>query len=511
MASGEVLEFPVAPATQTSRPTAVRGGRDVLPARVDLDAERAVLGSILLDERCERRVLERVSRVLSAGDFYSPVHAVVFESMQRVAASGADVDVITVVSDLRLRDRLNTVGGAQFIGELTDAMPTVAHCESHAEIVASHSAARRLIEEARAFAQRIERGREPLDALVEGHFEKLRKIEVPGRVTLKLGDDVDGTLAEIESRTADETLHFLSTGIADMNDALGGGYPSGLHLLAARPSLGKTAWALQLARLTCQSGGSVFFLQAEMAARPMTRISIAAMAGVSYDRVQHPKSLTPDDYGACMKALNTISGWPFYLSARGEKTQPRTVAGLRRAVLALPSKPRLVVVDHVGKIQPRVRHQQTRDDYREISDDLVGLARDLDVPILVLAHIGRAMAKGTICRLPQIEDLAECSALEGDADSVVLMHNEAVYPTKKYEEGLRPDPSITDFMVGKFRGTRRSRVVKLRFIGQHQTFEPLFLQPEFPEGDASTFGSEFHGENIVPNDAPEFDFGGHNG
>lgn len=470
MTTAEVLSFPTRDEAPSAPVTRVRA---VVP-RHDEEAERAVLAAILLDKERSERVLARLSAILTREDFYAPKHGVIWEAMQAVASTGADIDVITVVAQLGAMGRLNTVGGAQYIGELTDEIPTLAHCESHAHIVAEHAAGRRIAEAGHALACRAALPGAKLDELMSKHLEALRAVRLPGRKTLRLSDDLDGTMAEIEHTAADESWRYLSTGLGDIDDALGGGgYSAGVHLIASRPSLGKTAWALQLARATCTRGEAVYFLEAEMALRSLNRISIAALARVDYNRVQHPKALTQDDFNACVRAVNTIDAWPFFVAARGQEGLPRTTAEITSAVRNLPVKPRAVVIDHVGKIRPRGKYFQLRDAYREISDDLVGMARDLDLPVIVLAHISRAIAQGSICRRPRVEDLAECSALEADADSVTLLHNEAIYPTRKYEQGEEPDQSIVEMCVAKARNTKRNQIVRLRFRGALQTFEEL--------------------------------------
>lgn len=485
----EVLAFP-----GTDAPIAAPISKLRAPSlRADLDAERAVLGAILLDAERRERVLARVGAIVSAEDFYDPRHALVFEAILRVAES-ADIDIRTVTAELRAMDRTNTVGAPQYLAELTEWIPTLAHSESHARLVAEHSAARKIADLARTLAYRASEPGAKLARLISDHVEKLRAVRLPGRASLRLADDLVGAVEEIENTTADDAWRYLRTGLVDLDEALGGGYAAGLHLVAARPSLGKTALALQLSRATCARSEPVFFLEAEMDVRSLNRISIAAMARVAYDRVQHPRGLTQDDFNACIEAVNQIDAWPFFVAARGGADLPRTVAGLRSAVTGLPVKPRVVIVDHVGKLQPRGRYSQTRDAYREISDDLIGLARDLDVPVIVLAHIGRQVAKGELCRRPRLEDLAECSALEADADSVLLLHSEAVYPTRRYKDDEAPDPSVVEMFVAKVRGAKRQQLVRARFRGEFQTFEPLFARaPESHDftADAQRVDEEF--------------------
>lgn len=484
--------------------------------RADREAEEAVLCAILLDEWGERRVYERVTAIVSPEDFADPRACAVFEAMVRLRGRGESVDARAIGAELIAMARLNTVGGAQYIADLFDAVTTTAHCETHARIVLEHSAARTIAEKARRLATLVMRPGADLARALAEHQEALRAVRLPGSGIGLISDDLNGMWIEAENRAEDPRGGRLSTGVVDLDDALGGGYGPGYHIIAARPSLGKTALATQMCRfqVTRRSPRPVAFFQLEMGRRAMLRTQIAALARVPYDRVQNPSTLSRDHMTACVAASQAISAWPWYLTTRDDPRLPRTVADIRRAVLALPEQPAMVVIDHVKKLQPRGRHLQSRDAMKEIGDDLVGLARELAVPVIVLAHIGRAVAKdGVLARRPRMEDLSESGSLEEDADSVTLLHSEAAYPTKKYDKGDEPDPSLTDVQVAKIRGSKRGIKLKLRFRGEFQTFESTEGSDRFLWSTTSEPAPTPEPEPAPASDDRdiEFDFGGDHG
>lgn len=473
------------------------------PACVDLEAERAVLASLLLDGADPRReAWLAASAVLGAADFYDPKHGLVWEVVAALHARRAEVDVLTVVGELRARDRLNTVGGAQYVGELTDAIPTTAHVAAHARLVATLAASRRVGQLLATTARKIAGGAD-LAATHAKLLDDLRAARIPGpAVAPLLGAEVLPWSKEIERRVDGSEAPLLSTGLGDLDHAFGGGLGPGMVLVAARPRIGKTALVLQVALDAAESlRRPVYMLSLEMSRRQLLRAAIACLGRVDLSHVQSPRDLAAHEWGPMYAAANRLDdGLPLYAHDDQTPGCPRTVPELAAALAALPARPAAVVVDHVGKLLPVGRHRDRKEQLREIGDAIHRLGLALDVPILTLVHIGRGVAKDGLYRRPRIEDIVESATLEADADAVLLLHREDMCPTKKYTPAEPAEPGLTHALVTKTRWGEPGRVAMMRFHGAHQRFASCHR----PDGRAAPPAAD-PGECLPMADAPTFE------
>lgn len=476
-------------------PGTVRG-----PACVDLAAERAVIATLLLDGADPKReAWLAASAVTSAEDFYDPKHALIWEVVAALYARRAEVDVHTVVGELRARHRLNTVGGAQYIGELTDDVPTTAHIAAHAKLVATLAASRRVGQLLAVTARKIAGGAD-LAAVHAKLLDDLRAVRIPGpAVAPLLGAEVMPWSQEIERRSTGTESPLLSTGLADLDHAFGGGLGPGMVMIAARPRVGKTALALQIA-LDVAEGCKrpVYMLSLEMSRRQLLRAAIACRGRVNLSHIQSPRDLAAHEWGPMYAAANALDdGLPLYAHDDQTPGCPRTVPDLAAMLAALPSRPAAVVVDHVGKLLPVGRHRDRKEQLREIGDALHRLGMALDVPILTLVHIGRGVAKEGLYRRPRLEDIVESSTLEADADAVVILHREDLCPTKRYTAAEPAEPGLTHALVSKVRWGEPGRVAMMRFHGAHQRFASCHRQ----DGRAAVPVAD-SGEGLPMGDAP---------
>lgn len=444
------------------------------PACVDPEAERAVLAALLMEGFDDRReAWLAAAAILSADDFYEPRYRVIWQGLAALYERRADVDVITLCAQLRAVERLNTVGGAQEIGDLTDAVATTAHVVAHAKIVATLAASRRLGQLLADAARRIATGGGDLAAIQTQLLDKVRAIRIPGpAVAPLLGAEVMPWSKEIERRVAGLEEPLRSTGLTDLDHAFGGGLGPGMIMVAARPRVGKTALVLQVCLETAEATGRpVYVLSLEMSRRQLLRAAIACRGRVNLSHVQSPRDLAAHEWGPMYAAANALDdGLPIYAHDDQTPHCPRTVPELAATIAALPSLPAVVVVDHVGKLAPVGRHRDRKEQMREIGDALHRLGTALGVPILTLVHIGRGVAKDALYRRPRLEDMVDSATLEADADAVVILHREDLYPTKKYTASDPAEPGLTHALVSKTRWGEPGRVAMLRFNGAHQRF-----------------------------------------
>lgn len=445
----------------------------------DLPAERAVLGAMMIDAGTGT-VIPTVMKILSAGDFHRPQHGTIFTALVAVFKRGELLSPITVNAELRAMERLNTVGGNQAIGELTDEVFSAAHVVAHAMLVATF-AARRRMEDYGAALQR--RARDLSTSLVDvrlGALRALSEIHVPGAPVATLGDDLMPLWDRVDQVERGEVTHHLPSGVRGLDRILDGGFVGGkVYLLAARPRVGKTALAVQIGLEVSRRGKVVYMASLEIAAQDLARQAIACLGGVDHTRIATGR-MSDDERDRAIQASNELSRLPFYRADPVTPGCPRTVAALGAALAGLPTPPALVIVDHVGKLKPRGKFFRDRKDaVAEVSADLIDLARRTGVVLLVLAHINRDGADR-----PTLENLADADALGKDADGVILMHREDLVPPapkkgkgRKFdpdaEELAKPEPGVALIAAAKVRGAAVNAVCRMRLRGEFQRWDPM--------------------------------------
>ena len=442
------------------------------PSRVDLEAERAVLAGILLDGEAEARtgVWKRVSVMLTADDFYAPQHATLWTAFSRVMERMGNLDVITATAELRAMGAVNAVGGAQGVAELVDYVPTAAHCESHALIVAEHAAARRFGTLLANAARRIAAGA-PLGPLHAEVLTGVRAVRLPGVRFASMSEVVDEAVATICARLEGRDIEqVLSSSLPEVNEALAGGWRVGLNLIGARPNIGKTMLLTQEVLHVARTQGPVFYLTLEARKHQIIEAMVANLSGVPLDYVKNPQRMSQQELDSVFRAFNEVNGLPITICDMVTTGCPFTVPEIEAALLALSVPPVLVAIDHVRKLKPAGKHAEMRFALGEIATGLheIGLSRGIAVNAII--HVGRDAVKGTISRIPGMADLKESGELEEVADSVVILHCEGKYPTKRYSEGDEPSKDIVEVIVPKLRNGAAGGRVAIRMHGASQRF-----------------------------------------
>ena len=347
----------------------------------DSRAERAVLAAGLLDAEAAAQAIQRMGFVVGAGDFHEPRHAVIWEAMVAVHERGEPVDILTLSAELRARGKLNAVGGVQYLGDVTDEIPTLAHCEAHAKIVADLAARRRALSGAEAYAARLRAG-EPLEAAEMEFTEALHRrqaTEGAGRVGL----DLPG-LVDLHQRRARGAEAPIRTPWAAYNNAVSGGLWPGMYVLVGGTGAGKTQWAVQVAVEAAVAGRRVLYLALELsrfdlAARVVGSLARVPWSGLLLGRVAdvYTPQMTQAMRVAAEIPFHTECGVPF---GYGAETLMQRAWSLR---------PSLVVLDYLqlcgGKAGDDPRSTVGRVSYVART-----IARDLGAVVLVLSSTARA-------------------------------------------------------------------------------------------------------------------------
>jgi replicative DNA helicase len=446
----------------------------------DLEAERAVLGSILLDNVA----LSNVEGILAASDFYHPAHGVIYEAIVSIAGRREPVDVVTLAAELRSRERLNTVGGAQYLGELTDTIPTVAHAESHARIVADLAGVRRMIEVAHEIIGRGygERGNAEsfLDYAASKVFEVAQKRAKSTLIPL------DQVILEAFERLEHSLNHGArtsgtETGFRDLDNLTAGMHGGQLIIIAARPAMGKTSLVLNLAtNAVVSTMKPVLVFSLEMPRVELANRLMCAEARVDQSRLRS-NLLTQDEVTALTSAANKLHSLPMYIDDSGDLTLLELRSKARR--IKNERDMSLIIIDYLQLMKASRDKMESRErEISEISRGLKSLAKELDVPIIALSQLNRACeTRPGKDKRPMLADLRESGAIEQDADVVMFIYRDEVYNRDTEDKG------IAELIIAKQRNGPTD-TVRLRFIRELTKFENLALDDGGPYHETNIGG-----------------------
>lgn len=403
-----------------------------------VEAEQAVIGSILLDGRC----LPVVEELLRAEDFALESDQQIYRAAVKLAREDKPVDLVTILEEVRSQ---HADVSSEYLMQLLEITPTAANVEVYARQVREQSVRRAI----RSLGEELQRRAEEHDetaALLADAGRRIEDLQTEG-VTGDLLTPNDALLAFYEHRQQVEegkARSFVPTGFRDIDILLGGGMlSSGMYILAARPGMGKTTVALNIADRVAERTGPVLFVSLEMDEEQLMAKRLSRLSGIPGHRLLMDK-LTEPEGRRLAEASSKLSRLPIHINRKPYVTVDDIVA-LARKVKGI----KLIVVDYIGKITPdRGSKRKDRTEYMtEISGDLKTLARTLRIPALVLCQLSR-QTEGRQDKRPQLSDLRDTGAIEQDADGVIFLYREDYYAEKK-PSGF--DPSPLEVIVAKNR------------------------------------------------------------
>lgn len=431
-----------------------------------LDAERAVLGGVLLENDAMNSVME----VVTKEDFYSEAHNVVFSALTDLFRAGKPMDTITLRELLVQKQKLASVGGDEYLLELTNTIPTVANIEEHARLVKERALVRRLISvchevTAKAYAGEYEKTDEFLDSAEKAVFD-VAKVQSRNQYE-HIKDVVLRTFTEIhESAQRGDKVTGLSTGFATVDEMTSGMHPGDLIIVAGRPGMGKTAFALCVAANAAMStsppkGVAVFSL--EMPKEQLVKRMLCSEARVDGGRMRSGQ-LFRDDWPKLARAAGTLSELPIYI----DDTSSLSIIELRSKTRRMKAQGELdlIVVDYLQLMKSGSRNDSREQEISEISRNLKALAKELSVPIIALSQLNRGVESRADPR-PMISDLRESGAIEQDADTIWFVYRPEVY--KKEDPDLR---GKAELIIGKQRAGPTG-TAQMAFINEYTRFENL--------------------------------------
>jgi replicative DNA helicase len=438
-------------------------GFDRIPPQ-NLEAEVSVLGAVLQDPGALLKAME----LLRAPDFYKEVHRKVFDVCLNLFERSEAVDLVTVANELLRRKQLEEVGGAAALAALVDAVPTAANVAHHARIVKDKALLRALIEKGTAVVSRAYADTEDVDQLLDWGEQQIFEISqdkmsrsfVPVRNLLK------GTIEYIE-RLYERKVHVtgVPTGYAKFDEITAGLQPSDLIVVAGRPSMGKTSFCLNIAEhAAIRERIPVGIFSLEMSKEQLVQRLLCSLAKVNSNRLR-TGYLSDADWPRLTTSAGILSECPIFI----DDTPGITLLEMRAKSRRLKAEQGLglVIVDYLQLISGRGRAESRQQEISEISRSLKAMAKELDVPVVALSQLSRAVETRQPPR-PQLSDLRESGAIEQDADVVTFLYRPSFY--RKREDSEEPEDNTTEVIVGKQRNGPTGTVY-LAFLREYTRFE----------------------------------------
>jgi len=435
----------------------------------NLEAEQSVLGGILLDNQGLNAVLDTIS----SRDFYSESHRLIFEAMLRLSEHGEPIDLITLSSDLKDQKRLDKVGGAAYLAGLVDNVPSAANIAYYGKIVKEKAILRGLINTAmEILGKTYEAGADidtVLDEAEQAIFAISEKKIRPAFFPIK--DIVKDSFRTIEDLYArKELVTGVPTGFDKVDDLTSGLQKADLIIIAGRPSMGKTAFALNIAQyVAMQTATPVCLFSLEMAKEQIAMRMLAATAKVDSQRIRKG-FLGEMDWPKLTTAAGSLSEAPIFIDDTAAITVLEMKAKARR--LKAEHGLGLVIIDYLQLMRSGTAKDSREQEISEISRSLKALAKELNVPVIALSQLNRQVEVRTN-RRPQMADLRESGAIEQDADVIAFIYRDEVY--NKADDN--PEKGIAEVIIAKQRNGPTG-TVKLAFLEKFTSFENLARRDE---------------------------------
>ena len=444
----------------------------------NLDAERSLLGAMLID----KDIIERVADIVRPEDFYDERHGLIAEAMFELYHNHQPVDVVTVTDNLSNRSKLDTVGGATKLAALTTGNLSAAHAAQYAEIVANKATLRRLVSASStigelAFAQELKLD-DTLDRAEQALFNVSRRHQKNSFTQIK--DVLGETFERIDNLHENRgQLRGVPTGFRDMDNVLAGLQGSDLIILAARPSMGKTSLALNMALHAAQAGHfAVGMFSLEMSKEQLVDRLLSTQSGIDSWKLR-TGNLAPEDFELLSGAMGQLAEAPLYIddSAFVNVMEIRTKARRLKSEKGLD----LLIIDHLQLMEGATNRESRVQEMSEISRSLKALAKELNIPVIAISQLSREVEKRP-GHIPQLADLRESGSIEQDADLVMFVYRE------EYYEPQTERKNIADIYIAKHRNGPTGRI-QLYFDATRMTFRDLdrshpdavSLEPEFAQ------------------------------
>ncbi len=396
------------------------------------DAEQSLLGCLMLDKDAIVKVVDSIK----AEDFYRGIHQDIYQAMYSLYERSEPIDILSVSASLKGRNKLEDIGGSEYLTSLINTVPTATHIDNYAKIVRQKKILRDLISASEEIGLSAFDESEEVDVLLDKAEKTVfgigqRSLTQTFLPIKEILSDTFERLDELSKNTG--KLRGIATGFTDLDKILGGLQKSDLVILAARPSMGKTSLALDIARnVAILENKPVGLFSLEMSKDQLADRLLASLANINLWNLRNGK-LTQDDYSRIQHAMGSLSEAPLYIDDAGSVNalQMRAMARRLQATKGLS----LIVVDYLQLMEPMNRFQSAVQQVTENSRALKLLAKELSVPVLVLSQLSRAV-ESRVPQIPRLADLRESGAIEQDADVVMMIYREDKYNENSLQKNI---------------------------------------------------------------------------
>lgn len=432
----------------------------------NIEAEQAVLGAILIDSE----VLPTVMEQLRAEDFYRASHQRIFSAMVAIAEQGEPVDLVTVTAYMQDNNQLEEIGGVSYLAALANAVPTAANVEYYAGLVHEKAVLRRLIRAATQIASSGYEGGMPVTELIDDAERRILEIaqeKTAHRGFTPIRDILLSTFERIEYLYNNKGgISGIPSGYPDLDKMTSGWQKSDFIIVAARPSVGKTAFALNVAQNVAKLGYPVAIFSLEMSKEQLVQRMICSEANLDAGRMR-TGFLEEDDWPKLTMAIATLSETPIFI----DDTPNISVSEIRAKCRRLQAEQGLglILIDYLQLIQGRGRGDNRQQEVSEISRTLKMIARELDTPVIALSQLSRSVEQRQDKR-PLMSDLRESGSIEQDADIVAFLYRDDYYDPDSEKK------NIVEVIIAKQRNGPTGKV-ELVFLKNFNKFVSLERTP----------------------------------
>ncbi|MDM1707164.1 replicative DNA helicase [Thiopseudomonas alkaliphila] len=431
-----------------------------------IEAEQAVLGGLMQNNNAWERVLDLVS----AGDFYRYDHRLIFRAIERLAEKNSPFDMVTLADDLEVSGELEKIGGLAYLGELVTNTPSVANIRAYSEIIRERATLRELIKISGEIADSayLPKGRAGNEILDEAERKIFQIAESRPKVggAIGVGELLSSTLNTIDTlRQSKGGLTGLTTGFNDLNDKTSGLQKGDLIIVAGRPSMGKTTFAMNLVEnALLESDKAVIVYSLEMPAESLMMRMISSLGKINQTKVRTGQ-LEGDEWDRLGVAVSKIQNKKLFIDDTAG-ISPSEMRARTRRLAREHGEIGLIMIDYLQLMQIAGSSGDNRtNEISEISRSLKALAKEFDCPVVALSQLNRALEQRPNKR-PVNSDLRESGAIEQDADVIMFVYRDEVYHPETEHKG------VAEIIIGKQRNGPIG-TVRLAFLGQYTRFESL--------------------------------------
>ena len=427
----------------------------------DINAEAAVLSAMMLDNFAVAKSIE----MLDKDHFYRPSHKMIFENMIELFEENIEIDIITLIDKLKTNKQLEAVGGEAFVNELSDVVLSSANIEFHANIVLERALLRQLIETSGKIIEKCYASDEAVDDIVDRAEQMIFNIaERPGKKAFEsISEIIPATIKNIEeTATSKKSVLGVPTGFMDLDRKIGGFRPGQLIIIAARPAMGKTSLALNIAsNAAVRYDKKVGVYTMEMESDELLMRMLSSASEVSMDEMLKGYGMNEKKILRIAGAAEVLSEKEIYVDDSGSNTILDIRAKTRRLKAELKGLD-MIIIDYMQLMSVKRNRENRQQEISEISRNLKVLAKELSIPIVTLSQLNRGLESRDDKR-PRLADLRESGAIEQDADVVLFIYRDEVYNEET------EFPGVAEIIVGKNRHGAIGKI-ELHFLKEFTSF-----------------------------------------